>query len=344
MAQHPSHPKPPASIENDNLADRFGICQWFHYEDWRLLDATVEALDELGVRHLRTGLSWADYHRPRGRAWYDHLMQVLGSSDLEVLLSVWHTPPSITADPAGGNSALPPVRPRDYADFIDETIRSYGTVFDAIELWNEPNNPYKWDPRYDPDHEIFAEMVSDAGNSARQRGKVTVLGGITLLDYEFVRTMARHGVLEHMDVLGIHAFPQMWEPYATSWDHPSHWYGWEHRIGELERTSGLPVWVTETGLATYHKGEDIRCREDVQMARLHEALTAPAERMYWYTLFDLPPSRVAIEEAHGGPREEAEYHMGLIRYRDGFLVAGQEKPAYGALRRALAARPKVKTA
>lgn len=332
-----------ATRQDSSLEERFGLCQWFHFEDDRLLQAAVTALEELGVRHLRTGVSWADYHRPGGREWYDRQMDVLSNTDLDVLLSVWHTPPSISLDPERGSSAVPPVRPRDYADFVDRLITEYGSAFNALELWNEPNNPYKWDRRHDPDYGVFARMVIDAGNWARECGKTTVLGGLTLLDYDFVAAMEGHGVLGFVDVLGIHAFPGMWEPHATAWDHPSHWYGWEHRIRELERASGLPVWVTETGLATYDKGTGLRGREDRQEVRLREAMEAPAERVYWYSLFDLPPDRVAIEEANGGPREEAEYHMGLIRFRQGFPVRGQQKQAYHALRRALAA-PAVPTA
>src|SRR4051812_26777647 len=44
-------------------APGLGICQWFHFEDHRLDDG-VRWLKELGVRHLRTGLSWADFYRP----------------------------------------------------------------------------------------------------------------------------------------------------------------------------------------------------------------------------------------------------------------------------------------
>ncbi|MFL6201944.1 MAG: glycosyl hydrolase, partial [Thermoanaerobaculia bacterium] len=39
-----------------------GICQWFHFEDHRLDDA-VRWMKKLGIRHLRTGLSWADSFR-----------------------------------------------------------------------------------------------------------------------------------------------------------------------------------------------------------------------------------------------------------------------------------------
>src|SRR4051812_46647351 len=47
-----------------------GICQWFHFEDHRLADA-VDWLKRMGVRQLRTGLSWADSLRPDADAWFD---------------------------------------------------------------------------------------------------------------------------------------------------------------------------------------------------------------------------------------------------------------------------------
>lgn len=40
-----------------------GLCQWFHFEDPRL-ELAVKLLKELGVKKLRTGLSWADSFRP----------------------------------------------------------------------------------------------------------------------------------------------------------------------------------------------------------------------------------------------------------------------------------------
>ena len=40
-----------------NYAPDMGLCQWFHFEDHRLEDA-VRTMRQLGIRHLRTGLSW----------------------------------------------------------------------------------------------------------------------------------------------------------------------------------------------------------------------------------------------------------------------------------------------
>lgn len=50
--------------------------QWFHFEDHRLDDA-VRWLRDLGVTHLRTGLSWADSFRPDALKWFDRQMRAL---------------------------------------------------------------------------------------------------------------------------------------------------------------------------------------------------------------------------------------------------------------------------
>ena len=60
-----------------------GICQWFHFEDHRLDDA-VDWLRRLGVKYLRTGLSWADSFRPNALAWFDRQMDALAEFDVTV--------------------------------------------------------------------------------------------------------------------------------------------------------------------------------------------------------------------------------------------------------------------
>jgi hypothetical protein len=60
-----------------------GLCQWFHFEDPRLDDA-VRIMRDLGVRHLRTGLSWADYYRPNALAWFDRQMAALDGFDVTI--------------------------------------------------------------------------------------------------------------------------------------------------------------------------------------------------------------------------------------------------------------------
>lgn len=320
------------------MAAVFGICQWFHFRRYRQVEGTIEALAELGVRHLRTGISWADYHRTGGTSWYDWLMATLSEAGLDVLLSVWHTPPSISMDPQRGSTAVPPARTRDYADFVDTVIGRWGHRFGALEIWNEPNNPFKWDRRYDPDYTRFAALVWDAAHWARTRGKLTVLGGVTHLDRAFATRMAELRVVDAVDIGALHVFPEMWEPHASDWDHPDHWFGWEHRIEEHARWYGPRVWVTETGFATEGK-QPRRSGERRQVELLQEALEAPVERLYWYGLFDLDPLLPAIEESNGGTREEPEYHMGLIRFHPRYRIRGYEKPAYELLRARAALQP-----
>src|SRR4051812_30569779 len=160
--RHRSRSGRPA-LENDRaskltrLREKIGVCQWFHYEDFAAVDRAIELLAELNMKHLRTGISWADYYRLRGKEWYDWQMRRLRESGLEVLLSVWHTPPSISE--AGACNA-PPRRLRDYADFIDRIITDYGDSFHHLELWNEPNNRYKWNfEAHDQGWRKFATMI-----------------------------------------------------------------------------------------------------------------------------------------------------------------------------------------
>jgi beta-xylosidase len=64
-------------------SDVMGLCQWFHFEDHRLDDA-VKWLRRLGVRQLRTGLSWADSFRPNALDWFDRQMDALAEFDVTV--------------------------------------------------------------------------------------------------------------------------------------------------------------------------------------------------------------------------------------------------------------------
>ena len=65
------------------FTSELGICQWFHFEDHRLDDA-VDWLRRLGVKYLRTGLSWADSFRPNALAWFDRQMDALAEFDVTV--------------------------------------------------------------------------------------------------------------------------------------------------------------------------------------------------------------------------------------------------------------------
>jgi beta-xylosidase len=111
-------PKRAAALFHD-FAPELGICQWFHFEDPRL-DSAVRWLRKLGVRHLRTGVSWADSLRPGAKAWYDRQMKALEPFD--VTLTFCFTPESCGIRP---HHTSPPTDVRAFADFCGEMLRRY---------------------------------------------------------------------------------------------------------------------------------------------------------------------------------------------------------------------------
>jgi beta-xylosidase len=109
------------------FAPEMGVCQWFHFEDERL-PAAVRDLKELGVKHLRTGLSWADSFRPGALDWFDRMIAALEPFD--VTLTFCFTPEhrGIAA-----HHTSPPQEPAEFAEFCGSMIRRYapGTTVSA---------------------------------------------------------------------------------------------------------------------------------------------------------------------------------------------------------------------
>jgi beta-xylosidase len=109
----------PALTEFACHARELGICQWVHFEDPRLA-AMVRWLKELGVRHLRTGLSWADSFRPDADRWFDQQMKALADFDLTVTFCF--TPEHRGIAP---HHTSPPVNPEEFAEFCARMVRRY---------------------------------------------------------------------------------------------------------------------------------------------------------------------------------------------------------------------------
>ncbi|MBD0367395.1 MAG: beta-xylosidase [Flavisolibacter sp.] len=98
---------------------QMGICQWFHFEDHRL-DAAVEWMRQLGVKHLRTGLSWADYLRPDAEKWFDRMMKAL--EEFHLTITFCFTPECKGIQP---HHTSPPQHVEEFADFCAAMMRRY---------------------------------------------------------------------------------------------------------------------------------------------------------------------------------------------------------------------------
>jgi beta-xylosidase len=109
-----------------NYTPELGICQWFHFEDPRLQDA-VRWLRRLGVKYLRTGISWADFYRPNALAWFDRQMRAL--EEFEVTLTFCFTPEHRGVAP---HYTSPPLAPEEFAEFCAAMTRRYGVGSAAL--------------------------------------------------------------------------------------------------------------------------------------------------------------------------------------------------------------------
>jgi beta-xylosidase len=111
-----------------------GLCQWFHYEDHRLDDA-VRWMKRLGVRYLRTGLSWADSFRPNALAWFDQQMDAL--AEFDVTVTFCFTPEHRGIIP---HHTSAPIEPQEFADFCAAMLQRYARppVATAKSIQPEP--------------------------------------------------------------------------------------------------------------------------------------------------------------------------------------------------------------
>jgi beta-xylosidase len=98
---------------------QMGICQWFHFEDPRF-DTALQWLRDLGVKYLRTGISWADSFRPNAESWFDRQMSAL--EEFTTTLTLCFTPEHLGILP---HYTSPPKSARDFADFAAWAVRRY---------------------------------------------------------------------------------------------------------------------------------------------------------------------------------------------------------------------------
>jgi beta-xylosidase len=138
-----------------------------------------------------------------------------------------------------------------------------------------------------------------------------VLGGISPIDATFIALLKSHGLLEHLDAVAVHGFPLDW----------NHWRidDWPKKLEEIRAVTDLPIWITEVGVSSF--GAD-----EVQvfgLKRTTELLLGRAERVFWYSLLDLPPTWEATtrHRESEGSAYYRHFYLGLIR------ADGTPKPA-----------------
>jgi beta-xylosidase len=178
-------------------------------------------------------------------------------------------------------------------------------MIEAVKFWNEPNNISHWDFRIDKEWHTYSGMVKLAAQAVKAENPeiIRVLGGISPIDPLFIQRLNGFGTLIDLNAIAVHGFPLDW----------NHWHinEWPDRIAEIESVTNLPVWVTEVGVSTFG-AEEV---QEFGLRRTAELLLERVNRVYWYTLFDLPKVWAAV--SHNPEAEGASYlrhfYMGLLQ-------------------------------
>ncbi len=179
-------------------------------------------------------------------------------------------------------------------------------MIEAAMIWNEPNNKSHWDPEVDPDWSLFADTVIRAGSAIRAINPAVtrVLGGMSPIDPEWVNRMRGHGALDAVDVVAVHGFPLDWNLWPI--------HAWPDKIAEIEAVCpDKPIWATEVGVGSFG-AEEV---QEFGVRRTAELLLDRVDRVFWYSLFDLPHAWGATtrhREAEGSSYYR-HFYMGLIR-------------------------------
>lgn len=118
----------PALDDYARFAGEMGLMQWFHFEDPRLDDA-VAWMKRLGVKHLRTGLSWADSFRPNAVDWFDRQMEAL--ADFDVTVTFCFTPEHLGIAPHHSSAVHDP---QAFADFCAWMIDRYAPASASLPV------------------------------------------------------------------------------------------------------------------------------------------------------------------------------------------------------------------
>jgi beta-xylosidase len=180
------------------------------------------------------------------------------------------------------------------------------SLIEALVLWNEPNNLSHWNFHLDPAWTRFVEMVRAASDAVRATHPELpiVLGGVSSCDCDFLRLMQAYGLMDAVDIVGVHGFPLDW----------NHWQidEWPARLEEAAAITEKPIWVLEVGASSFGA-------EEVQAFGLQRTLAllqGRTERIHWYSLYDLPPSWAAEtrhKEAEGSAYYR-HYYLGLLQH------------------------------
>ena len=270
------------------------------------------AFRELGITTWRGSFGWDDYEPSEGRfdfAWLHRFATLADTMGIRLRPYLGYTPRwaavGRTADSAIWND--PPRRPEAFARYagaLAAEMRRHRSIV-SYEIYNEENVKLWWDGTA----EEYAAVLALGADAVRRGhpGVQVLLGGVVWPDAEWIETSCGNGNAARIDVVPLHSYAETWTPDSVTIEtYFDATYRGPFLSAVDEACGGKPVWINETGFATW-RGKT----EKEQAAWWARALAVFAAeprvtQVGVYEIRDLRPSSDVIGDA-------ANYHLGLLR-------------------------------
>ncbi|MDB5104479.1 MAG: hypothetical protein JWP91_2168 [Fibrobacteres bacterium] len=280
-------------------------------------DKALDALEGAGMAFLRMDLGWAGIEKAKGIydfSAFDGLVASASARGLQVHFILDYSNPLYAPGPPLEAAAV-----AGFKAFASAAAAHFKGKVPSYEVWNEPNISVFWNP---PDPAAYAALCKEAiaAVHAADPGAKVSTGGVSEVDWPFVRKAMGAGGAAGADAIGVH-------PYRGS--HPETLIDQVVLLRESVRQAfpagSPPLWDTEWG----YTSSDFGPGTSVPARALHARYTVRRILTSWAAGF---PFIVNYDLLDDGPDPlEREHNFGLL------TTALEDKPAMTAVR-VLAAR------
>jgi hypothetical protein len=309
---------------------------WAQFSDGDM-DRELGLAQAAGSTVVRVDVAWASLEvKGKGQIsdWYlrriDRFVAGASARGIKVVMTLWASPcwaSSAPEDVKAGcgqdwnrNSVVyPPTNPADFGDIAGWLTARYGTKLAALELWNEPNLAIDMFWKATDKPAAYANLVRGAYARAKFTGNPAVplvIGALVRPDVAFLRALYANGVRGFYDGVSLH--PYGVELSAVKLN--------AFRAAQRSAGDAAPLWITEFGAPT-SLGGGWHVTESEQAAQIKRYFSVLDGLPYVQgaTLYSLRDTSTDLNDFIS--------NFGVMHYDF------SPKPAWAALKTALAARP-----
>jgi polysaccharide biosynthesis protein PslG len=197
-----------------------------------LTDKNLDRARQAGFSLIRTDLNWGEVEQTKGQynwAYYDPIIKRLGARGQRPLFSLGFNNPLYGAKASGGDPYMDaidtPLEREGFKNFAVAAVKRYQSLISPIwEIHNEPNRDNFWSK---PSSLEYVKLVKAVAPAMRQASPdVYILGpavghapsadagSIIKIDLAFLEGTFANGLLNYVDAVSIHPYPDGRPEYA----------------------------------------------------------------------------------------------------------------------------------